>query len=1411
MEGIFHRKCGRKKTNRCFQTLLSSSLNFSFDSVINLIICIFICCSFQVVAGVSSPKFIEFNFVTEPSSVVVKEGGEAVLDCEVSYTGQGKVKLEWVKNGDNIKLAETQHRYILANGSLFFPSVQRKRADQGEYRCAASVDQLGTILSRKGSLDLAYLSRDWSSQPQSLTLGVGDTAAFECLIDGSPQPEVEWFKGDRKIIPSTDKFVYPTGVLEISALSKDDLGPYLCHVRVMGKTRASTFGVLGEAPDHELKGIPKFVLRPRSAQAVRGETVFLHCVAHGRDRSNKPPVISWLKDGTTIVTSSDNNHMKVVGAGTLVISDVLETDSGIYTCRAMNQEDSVDTDAELTVLVPPKFVVEPHDTTQSVQSDVTLNCQAQGMPSPRITWLKNGDTLQPSNYFKISQTGSLSILGLMNADNGVYQCVAGNVLGEVTTSAQLMVTSDVPLSAPVPPYSAALSVGEIYAQSENQLVPGVRNLQAVLVKSRFATVAWGLPDVPAARLPASYAVFWREHGSQRERVSNTTLTEFNIQGLRPGTEYEIRVRAYGQQGSSKTEAKITVTTEQEVLVPSAPQDLQVKVLSPRSIRVMWAEPQETKGTIVSYTLLYYKKNSKSENEVTGVRPRSGAGSYVLNDLEEYTEYNFRVVAFNENGPGLTTTEVDARTLSDKPTKAPQNFTLEVRSSTELVVRWQPPPPTAQNGVITGYKIRVRRKVGNKGNKDKGITQMTDGDRDSYAFTNLVRDTEYQVRILAMTVNGTGPFTNWAFITTYRDDLDESNVPPKPAHLLCQPQANSIVVSWSPPPANSKILVRGYTLGFGKGVPDVYSVSLDANTNRYVIKNLQPSSEYVIAVRAFNKQGDGRSRMESVTTSENTALRPSPEPAMTPLMPPMGLNAHVLSPSTILLTWADHSLSRGHKILDDRYYTIMYKSLSGGKYKYQNATDLNYHIEGLRPNTEYEFMVKYIRGRRASQYSMAVRNKTQEKAPDSAPRDVTPVPLETNSLAVSLNWQPPARPNGQITGYLIYYTNEAHTDDVLWPMEGVVGEKLSAVIEKLTADTTYHFKVQARNSMGLSPRSEAVTYRTPKVEVPKAEGSKDQGLDKNVIIIVAACGAGLVICTVFIVVIVYLCNSRRKQANSAAAASKMTKIPPPAIKQPPDLWIHQPSNHELHKMERSNRSESSSSVAHSTLRRGSRGSGDHTDDQASTLDRRRNSYIEDRGYPSSSEERYQPVQPRNLIRPKPITLPVDARESSFREPLLSSVSPNGHMLPYGDNSIPMRPIYPRTQYNTQYSSAARVNAGDVPHTCPPTTKLLSSVDEDERDHELNGSGMEDSFHSRIGYVKPQQSISPYKKPTAPVASVPKGQRTPVSFNSKSPELKQKKEDPDLSKSLSTEELTAEMANLEGLMKDLNAITQQEFEC
>ena len=64
------------------------------------------------------------------------------------------------------------------------------------------------------------------------------------------------------------------------------------------------------------------------------------------------------------------------------------------------------------------------------------------------------------------------------------------------------------------------------------------------------------------------------------------------------------------------------------------------------------------------------------------------------------------------------------------------------------------------------------------------------------------------------------------------------------------------------------------------------------------------------------------------------------------------------------------------------------------------------------------------------------------------------------------------------GYLIFYTTDAQQEDRDWVVEGVVGgDKLSTVINKLTPDTTYYFKVQARNRKGYGPMSRVVKHRT----------------------------------------------------------------------------------------------------------------------------------------------------------------------------------------------------------------------------------------------------------------------------------------------------------------------------------------------
>jgi neogenin len=75
-----------------------------------------------------------------------------------------------------------------------------------------------------------------------------------------------------------------------------------------------------------------------------------------------------------------------------------------------------------------------------------------------------------------------------------------------------------------------------------------------------------------------------------------------------------------------------------------------------------------------------------------------------------------------------------------PADPPQNVTVESASSKSLIVRWEPPPPESQNGIITGYKLRWRKA---KGGEPEVVT--TDGSRRLFAITGLKNGKEYQVK------------------------------------------------------------------------------------------------------------------------------------------------------------------------------------------------------------------------------------------------------------------------------------------------------------------------------------------------------------------------------------------------------------------------------------------------------------------------------------------------------------------------------------------------------------------------------------------------------------------------------------------------------------------------------------------
>ena len=60
-------------------------------------------------------------------------------------------------------------------------------------------------------------------------------------------------------------------------------------------------------------------------------------------------------------------------------------------------------------------------------------------------------------------------------------------------------------------------------------------------------------------------------------------------------------------------------------------------------------------------------------------------------------------------------------------------------------------------------------------------------------------------------------------------------PGKPSDVRTRTMTDAIIMSWQPP--DDDILVRGYMVGYGEGVPDVNWQYVSADTRNFTIRNL----------------------------------------------------------------------------------------------------------------------------------------------------------------------------------------------------------------------------------------------------------------------------------------------------------------------------------------------------------------------------------------------------------------------------------------------------------------------------------------------------------------------------------------------------------------------------------------------
>ncbi|KAL4707005.1 hypothetical protein ACJJTC_002233 [Scirpophaga incertulas] len=129
---------------------------FDFGNWIFLVLLIHL---FTYVKGEELAPDPGVRFAVEPADVVVLEGEGALLPCAASSARP--VRLAWrysaagMPTRDQTLTASDQHRRVMSNGSLVIEGMSAALA--GQYQCVATVDGVGTIVSRPATVFLAAM------------------------------------------------------------------------------------------------------------------------------------------------------------------------------------------------------------------------------------------------------------------------------------------------------------------------------------------------------------------------------------------------------------------------------------------------------------------------------------------------------------------------------------------------------------------------------------------------------------------------------------------------------------------------------------------------------------------------------------------------------------------------------------------------------------------------------------------------------------------------------------------------------------------------------------------------------------------------------------------------------------------------------------------------------------------------------------------------------------------------------------------------------------------------------------------------------------------------------------------------------------------------------------------------------
>uniref|UniRef100_H0XAK9 Hemicentin 1 n=1 Tax=Otolemur garnettii TaxID=30611 RepID=H0XAK9_OTOGA len=407
------------------------------------------------------------------TNITVTVNVQTTLACEA--TGIPKPSIHWRKNGHLLNVDQNQNSYrLLSSGSLVIisPSVD----DTATYECTVTND----AGEDKRTIDLTVqVPPSIADEPTDFLITKHAPAVITCTASGVPFPSIHWTKNGIRLLPRGDGYrILSSGAIEIFAAQLNHAGRYTCVAR-------NSAGSVHRHVTLHVQEPPVIQPQPSELDVILNNPILLPCEATG----TPSPFITWQKEGINVITSG-TYPLHTIPCLCAHENELLHSDPFVVMLWKVGFCFTV-LWCLLYLSVPPVISPHPKEHVVAVDKPLVLPCQADGLPSPDVTWQKDGRAVVDSVRQRVLSSGSLQIAFAQPQDAGQYTCTAANVAGSSSASTKLTVH--------VPPRIRNTEVQYTVNENSQAILPCVADGIPI------PTISWKKDNVLLANLLGKYS------------------------------------------------------------------------------------------------------------------------------------------------------------------------------------------------------------------------------------------------------------------------------------------------------------------------------------------------------------------------------------------------------------------------------------------------------------------------------------------------------------------------------------------------------------------------------------------------------------------------------------------------------------------------------------------------------------------------------------------------------------------------------------------------------------------------------------------------------------------------------------------------------------------------------------------